>query len=99
MKLKAGVSLQGVVWQLFEAAIKVESCYEALGHECVITSGTEGQHMNGSLHYKGKALDFRTRHVPVVQRQKLIKNIKSKLGPDYDVILEKDHAHIELDPK
>lgn len=99
MKLKPGASLKGVVWELFEAALKVEAAYNALGHDCIITSGTDGQHIPKSLHYKGKALDFRTFHVPVTQREKIRKSVKQRLGADYDVILEKDHLHIELDPK
>jgi hypothetical protein len=99
LKLKSGVSLKGVQWELFEAAIKVEDAYNALGHECVITSGTDGEHMHKSLHYKGLALDFRTRTVPAAQRMKILKSVKAKLGPSFDVILERDHLHIELDPK
>lgn len=99
MKLKAGVSLKGVRWEMFEAAIKVEAAYNDLGHECIITSGSDGQHMPRSLHYKGLALDFRTRHVPVSQRQKILKSIKARVGPDFDVLLEKDHVHLEFDPR
>jgi hypothetical protein len=99
LKLKAGVSLRGLQWEMFEAAIKVEAAFNDLGHECVITSGTEGQHMARSLHYKGLALDFRIRDVPVSQRFKILKSIKQRLGNDFDVILEKDHVHLELDPK
>jgi hypothetical protein len=99
MKLKAGASLKGVSWELFEAAIKVEAAYNAFGHDCTITSGSDGQHMPRSLHYKGKALDFRTRDVPASQRYKIVKSVKQRLGADFDVVLETDHLHIELDPK
>jgi hypothetical protein len=99
MTLKPGVSLKGVRWQMFEAAVRVEGCYEKLGLECVITSGTDGQHIKGSLHYKGLALDFRKRTVPVAMRPKLLKAIRQALGPDYDVLEESDHVHVELDPE
>jgi hypothetical protein len=98
MKLKPGVKLEGVQWQMFDAAIKVEEVYNNLGHELTITSASEGHHGPRSLHYKGRALDFRTRTVPLSQRQKILKSVKAKLGPDFDVVLEKDHLHLELDP-
>jgi uncharacterized protein YcbK (DUF882 family) len=99
MKLKSGASLKGVQWEMFEAAIKVEAAFNAYGHECTITSGSDGQHMPRSLHYKGLAMDFRIRDVPVSQRYKIVKSAKSRLGTDFDVVLEKDHLHVELDPK
>ena len=98
MKLKNNASLVGVRWEMFDAAVKVEECYQKLGFECVITSGSDGQHMKGSLHYKGLALDFRKRNVPIVMRPKLLKAIRQALGPDFDVVDEKDHIHTEFDP-
>lgn len=99
VKIKDGVSLKGVLWQMFDAAVRVEVCYQAIGLECVITAGSDGQHMKGSLHYRGLALDFRKRTVPIAVRPKLLKAIRQALGPDYDVIDESDHFHVEYDPK
>jgi hypothetical protein len=99
MKLKDGVKLQGVQWQMFAAAVKVEDIYDRYGHELTITSGTDGQHSAKSLHYKGLALDFRTRNVPATQLPKIEREIKQALGPDFDVVFEGDHFHVEFDPK
>ena len=51
--------------------------------------------MNGSLHYQGKAFDLRTWHVI----EEVAKQLRTYLGKDYDVIVEKDHIHVEYDPK
>jgi hypothetical protein len=34
--------------------------FAAFGYKSTITSGRDGQHMEGSFHYQGKALDWRT---------------------------------------
>lgn len=72
--------------------------------DMVVTAGRNGQHKVGSLHYKDKALDFRTRHLAEPQKFALIAEMKTRLGPDYDVILENlgganEHGHAEHDPK
>ena len=61
----------------------------------VITSARDGKHNEDSFHYKGQAIDLRTKHV----LEALTKQIKEYLGTDYDVVLESDHIHIEWDPK
>lgn len=110
MKLKQGASLNGVKWQMFYAAIVVEAVLEDRGYECVITSGTDGQHGHGpsqpgkadsTLHDDGEALDFRSRHIPATEREPIRAQIKLALGKDYDVVLETDppHFHLEHDPK
>ena len=63
--------------------------------EAVITSARDGKHMEGSLHYKGQAIDLRTKHV----LEALTKKIKEYVGSDYDVVLESEHIHLEWDPK
>jgi len=80
-----------------EAALPlIEEVYKEFGEsELVITSGRDGVHMEGSLHYEGKAMDIRFWTV----LEELTKRIKAKLGVGYDVLLEKDHIHIEWDPK
>jgi len=100
MELKPGASLKGVQWQMFEAALVVECVWQTYGfHECVITSGNDGKHMDTSLHYKGLALDFRTWHIKPDSLVKMAADVRAKLGLDYDVVIETDHLHVEFDPK
>lgn len=104
VKLKAGVSIEGASWRMFWAAIIADSVYQENGAEAVITSGADGKHSRTSKHYPEnnasglvEALDFRTWNVLHPGRVAL--RIREKLGPDYDVVLESDHIHIEYDPK
>jgi len=77
-----------------DAIIKAaEEVYSELGLDPTITSGNDGQHGPGSYHYQDRALDLRFWDVLEVFKQKL----KAKLLPFYDVVVEKDHFHIEAD--
>ena len=59
MKIKKGVSLQGLKLVMRRALQEAEKIWNILGEELVITSGTETyEHSAGSLHYYGLALDF-----------------------------------------
>jgi hypothetical protein len=102
LQLKDGVSLNNI---RHEAALMIPVCVNIFGMhgvEAIITSGTDGTHSPNSLHYKGLALDWRTRHLEggstgaeagIVRRQ-----IAAALGPKYDVVLEQTHIHVEYDP-
>ncbi len=97
LTIKAGVRIKGLHSAMVRALPIVEDVYGTV--ECVITSGADGKHMFGSLHPRGKALDFRTRNLPSGALGGVIDAIRQRLGPDYDVIKEKDHLHVEYDPK
>lgn len=75
----------------------MQELFSAAGTDCTITSGMDN-HTTG-LHPSGKALDFRTRDLRVGQISELADQAKARLGPDYDVVVEKDHLHVEYDPK
>lgn len=83
-------------------AVMVASVHDTLkeaGYDCTITAGLDGKHSAGSLHYVGMALDFRTRVIPGADREPLRAKISARLGPDFDVVLEADHYHVEYQPK
>ena len=89
----------GVVWQDMHPKIEdalqlIEQAYKEFNTELVVTSARDGKHMTGSLHYEGKAIDTRTWSV----LNNLVRRIKALLGPDYDVVLEADHIHLEISP-
>ena len=51
---------------------------------------------------RSKPLDFRTKHLSTAEKTALLKEVKRRLGDDYDVILEdeggvNEHLHIEFD--
>jgi hypothetical protein len=60
-----------------------------------VTSGLEGSHSLNSGHYEGRSVDFRSKDVPFELRQNLKAAAQELLGPDYLVILEETHYHIQ----
>ena len=62
--------------------------------ELVITSTSEGVHLDFSKHYQHKAIDKRYRNI---DPQK-VAEFRELLGPGYDVIVGKGYIHIEWDP-
>lgn len=72
---------------------------EKQGLRLVVTSGLEGAHSPASLHYYGRAVDFRTNDLTIEQAERFTEFVKKAVGDNYDVILEKTHLHVEYDPK
>lgn len=97
MKLKEGVSLSEVSWRMFHAAVIAEAVYRKYGVELVITSANDGKHGDKTLHHKGLALDLRTWTLGGRELQ-VATELQKELGNEYDVVLEKDHIHLEYDP-
>lgn len=96
MRLKDdSVNVADLVPQLRDKLPVMDRAYAEFNTEMVITSGKDGVHGNNSLHYQGKAVDLRIWNV----LQSLVGYLQSELGPDFEVILEKDHIHIEYDPR
>lgn len=73
----------------------VEKVYAPFGLDPVCTSGNDGKHKPNSEHYKDRALDIRFWDLLRVVADR----IKAYLPPYYDVVVEKDHFHIEADSK
>lgn len=96
MQLKTGVRIFGVRPELVLALTIIERVYQTQGSELVITSVTDGEHMRGSLHYTGAAVDLR---LPVTDVDTIVVHLKADLGQDFDVVLEPDHIHVEFQPK
>lgn len=98
-RLKAGVKVAGLKPETLLAIIVAHDVVTAGGYEFCITSIAEGHHMQRSKHYTGHAFDWRTRDMPPEVAHLLNADIQRRLGPDYDCIIEKDHGHLEFDPK
>jgi hypothetical protein len=94
----------GVVWnpsaELARAAQIAQSIYAALGVPYVVTSGTDGKHSAGSLHYSCGAMDIRRWDLDRAGKTATaVSQLRGALGRNFDVILESDHIHVEFDPK
>lgn len=90
---------QGVCGDLSNVCQKalglIHSYYQRLGEDLVVTSIRDGNHSPGSLHYNGNAFDIRYSTAPIFK----ISELRRLLGSDFDVIPEKNHIHVEFDPK
>jgi len=75
----------------------VEIVYQEYGIEPTCTSGNDStKHKKGSMHYKDRALDFRTWDLLELL---IVRKVKALLPPWYEVYIEKDHIHIEADER
>ncbi len=99
LAIKMGVALQGLHPEMLVALQVAEGVYAEYGTQCVVTGAKDGKHGRGSLHYKGYAVDLRTRTVPEVMREAVAGVLRERLGAEFDVVLESDHIHVEFDPK
>ncbi len=66
----------------------------------VITSASDGQHMDNSKHYTFEALDVRSKTFPPDKKQEIYKRLKVMLGVKFTVLLEhlgqpNEHYHIQ----
>lgn len=93
---------QGVVFK--EINDKYLQIFEALtllpfkGYVPTITSGNDGTHLKNSYHYTNAALDVRVNDLPKDSWLTYRDVLQRRLGPKFQVILEKDHLHCEYDP-
>jgi hypothetical protein len=113
--IKEGVIIGEINARLFHVCITVSTVFEEYGITPVLTSGCEGKHMDGSLHYKFLAWDFRLwilkepDRLPATNKIREILNVRQD---DYDVVWEEKEVldangnkaktvwlHIEYDPK
>jgi hypothetical protein len=89
------------------AAARLEAVEALFAADMVVTAGAEGQARDGvhaaeSLHYPencpgrlGLAVDLRTRDFVDAFAAKLA----AELGPAWDVVVERDHIHVERDAR
>ena len=99
LSLKEGVRLSGLRPELAVACIALHDIYNSLGVAFTITSGIEGKHSMGSGHYRGCAIDVRTRDLSSVQVATVLKRAREQLGLDFLVLQEADHIHVEFKPQ
>lgn len=103
LQLKTGVRLADLSPQIVMAALVVSSIFEKYHALCTVTSANDSKHSAKSWHYKGRALDFRTKDF-LGDKQALHREIQAALGTEFDVLLEnlggiQEHVHVEYDPK
>lgn len=96
--LDNSVNLDGLQLPMVLAIWWVAQVYRKQGMESLtITSARDGEHMKGSLHYCGAAVDFRIWGLP--DPKAAADELKRQLDKEFDVVLESTHLHVEFDPK
>jgi hypothetical protein len=95
MLLKLGVDISRLSDPMRRVLNRIDEVCISSGGEAVVTSTYEGTHSPGSLHYVNRAIDLRLMPNSALVCDK----IRKALGTAYDVVLEKDHIHVEFDPR
>lgn len=96
MLLKPGVSLSDLKRPVRRELNKLDKYFWSKKDVLIIKSTNEGSHMPSSLHYADLAIDIGR---PYPFEEYKIGEIIEMLGKNFDVVVEKDHIHIEFDPK
>lgn len=103
--IKPGAKIKGIQPEILIGLHIVEEVINSLGYDTTLTEATGGKHMPDSLHYKGLAVDIRSKDISLsTTKANVIKYAKSSLGDEFDFILEdegapNEHFHLEFDPK
>ena len=86
MLIKAGVDISRLLHPARSALAVVQSLMTS---ELIITSTYEGTHTVNTLHYANMAFDYRQPYGQQAQNDEHFLAVKTKLGPNYTLILEK----------
>lgn len=101
---KEGVDLTTLQPEAQSGVETAQTVFAEFGLEALVTStGPEDRKsvksVEGSKHETGQAFDLRISSIPKSKLKEVVAALAASLGDDYDVALEKDHIHVEFDPK
>lgn len=104
IEFKPGVKLNKLQPQMLIGLLKMESYYDNYHLPLVVTSANDSTHKQGSKHYTGEALDFRTKNAPGLAKGIYLKAVAELYPLGFDVLFEgvgteNEHIHLEWDPK
>jgi uncharacterized protein YcbK (DUF882 family) len=97
--LKSSAKIKIETNEMLFCAIMCYDAYKSHGYSVLITSGIDSVHRGDSKHYSGNAFDLRINNVLKLHVKSIFEELRVKLGNDFDVVLERDHIHVEYDPK
>ena len=98
INFKKGVRLRGLQPEMLTAIDILAEVFERNNLPLTLTSAREGNHGSHSHHYKGLAVDIRVWDI-ADSVDAYASYMREALGPDYEVVVESDHIHVEFDPQ
>ena len=101
MYIKSSASIEGCRTEILIAAITIiEPIFNEFHVGLVITSGAEKYKHKAkrSAHYRGDAIDLRSRELSEEQQIAVLGLLINDLGPNFVVLLESNHFHVEFSP-
>lgn len=104
LKFKMGVDPWNVCGELILAILVARDVYAEHGFDCVMTRLYDHapNQLPNSLHNRDgicRAVDLRINHLPNELIVPIFTDIRTALPGCYDLVLEKDHIHLEYDRK
>ena len=99
MFLKSDVTVKYLKPEILLAILIIRDVYTDFNEKLTITSVTDGTHNPNSKHSGGYAVDLRTRYLSSDTMIHIATELRTRLTQDYDIIIERDHLHVEYDPK
>lgn len=101
-KKTADVTYTNLAPELEAAGPAIMDFFAKKGLQCLVTSAFDGQHSKHSAHYRGRALDLRSRGVKAstpfcIGLQKALAAVP--VDGSFFVVWEGNHVHLEWCPK
>lgn len=93
---KASVRFGGLKPELVLAIMIARDIYAQYHEDFRFTSVVDGEHGAVSYHRAGYGMDFNAPGKQSVTIH-ILRDLKQKLGPEFDVVVEPDHWHVEFD--
>lgn len=93
VSIKPGVQLSGIRPEIVLAIVVARSLFFRVKVTSVADVHTG--RVSGSLHNVGLGVDL---VVPGVPASRVAEKLRANLGPEFDVIPEPDHVHVEFQP-
>lgn len=97
MRRKHNVRFGGIKPEMVVAIMMMGPVFLRHGTVLKLTSIVDGVHGVYSYHPSGYAGDFGLPAKSKGLNEIIVSDLKVVLGPEYDVILEPDHIHVEFD--
>lgn len=102
MKIKRGrysASIAGIKPEAVLGIIVCMTVFQELHHSFQLSSGIEGPHRDRRLHFVGLSFDISSGSILPQAQRTITCLLIERLGDEFDVVREKDHWHIEFQPK